>query len=144
MEAEAARLVARGEESKAFTAQLIQSERRRRVLFPGAIALGVLALAAAVFVPRRTARPLASDEDARLVAAVGDPEAALEIARRRAATVLHVTPDAPESVIEAAFAAQLKDRDPATLEGLAPDLRRLVADQREELTKAREVLLKKR
>ena len=83
------------------------------------------------------------DEDSRLVAAVGDPAVLREGARQKAAALLGVAPDAPPAVIEAALQAQLQQRDPSLLVGLAPDLKQLVMEQREELTRARDLLLKK-
>ncbi len=44
-------------------------------------------------------------------------------------------------MIEAALQAQLASRDPSRLEGIAPELKQMVLDQREALFKARDLLL---
>jgi hypothetical protein len=46
-------------------------------------------------------------------------------------------------VIEAALQAQLQQRDPSRMDGLAPDLKKLAVQQREELVRARDLLLNK-
>jgi hypothetical protein len=126
--------------------QLLLEERRRRLFF--ILALGVAgASAVGAFLARGGSsaphlRP-SSDEESRLVAAVGDPAVLREGARQKAAALLGVAPDAPPAVIEAALQAQLQQRDPAMLVGLAPDLKQLVMEQREELTRARDLLLNK-
>jgi hypothetical protein len=127
--------------------QLLQQERQRRLFF--FIALGVVGLSgvAAFFVRGgSSSRPSlrgSSDEDARLVAAVGNPAALREGARQKAASLLGVAPNAPPAVVEAALQAQLQQRDPARMEGLAPDLQKLALQQREELIRARDLLLDK-
>jgi hypothetical protein len=125
---------------------LIREERQRRLFF--ILALGVAGLSAVgVFFTRggsSAPRLRASDEEeSRLVAAMGDPSVLREGARQKAAALLGVAPDAPAAVIEAALQAQLQQRDPAMLTGLAPDLKQLVMTQREELTRARDLLLNK-
>ncbi|WP_224247645.1 hypothetical protein [Hyalangium gracile] len=128
--------------------QLLQQERQRRLFF--FIALGVAGVAAvASFFVRGGASSSpslrgSSDEDARLLAAVGDPAVLREGARQKAASLLGVSPDAPPAVIEAALQAQLQQRDPSRLDGLAPDLKQLVLQQREELVRARDLLLDKK
>jgi hypothetical protein len=84
-----------------------------------------------------------SDEDSRLLAAVGDPATLREGARQKAATLLGVSPGAPPAVIEAALQAQLQQRDPSRMDGLAPELQKLALQQREELVRARDLLLNK-
>jgi hypothetical protein len=126
--------------------QLILEERRRRLFF--ILALGVAGVAGmGVFLVRGgSATPhlrTSEDEESRLVAAMGDPSVLREGARQKAAALLGVTPEAPPAVIEAALQAQLQQREPSMLVGLAPDLKQLVMDQREELTRARDLLLKK-
>jgi hypothetical protein len=126
--------------------QLIQEERRRRLFF--ILSLGVAGLSAAGAFLVRGGSPAprlrtSSEEESRLVAAVGDPSVLREGARQKAAALLGVAPDAPAAVIEAALQAQLQQRDPSKLEGLAPDLKQLVMTQREELTRARDLLLNK-
>ncbi len=125
---------------------LLERERQRRLLFIASMGMtGLLILGA--FLARggsSTPRLRASgDEESRLVAAVGDPAVLREGARQKAASLLGVAPDAPPAVIEAALQAQLQQRDPAMLAGLAPDLKQLVMNQREELTRARDLLLNK-
>ncbi|HLL05642.1 MAG TPA: hypothetical protein VK539_34045 [Myxococcaceae bacterium] len=125
---------------------LLERERKRRLLFIASMGMtGLLILGA--FLARggsSTPRLRASDdEESRLAAAVGDPSVLREGARQKAASLLGVAPDAPPAVIEAALQAQLQQRDPAMLVGLAPDLKQLVMDQREELTRARDLLLNK-
>jgi hypothetical protein len=124
--------------------ELLQEERQRRRYFP--IALGVAGLAAvAAFFVRGGASPVSlrgsTDEEARLLAAVGDPAVLREGARQKAAALLGVSPDAPPAVIEAALQAQLQQREPSQLHGLSQDLKQLVLQQREELVRARDLLL---
>ncbi len=133
-------------EDQRVSRYLLEREERRRAMLVTSVTLCVLAALGAIFV-RGPTRPLQtglSAEEQRLTAAMGDPKAALNGARAKAAKLLGVMPDAPTSVVEAALAAQLRDRDPNRLEGLAPDLQRLVKDQRDELNKARDLLLQRR
>ncbi|HVG63929.1 MAG TPA: hypothetical protein VNA24_35525 [Hyalangium sp.] len=127
--------------------QLLQQERQRRLFFLAALAVAGVAGVASFFVRGGSSSALrlrgASDEDARLAAAVGDPAVLREGARRKAASLLGVSPEAPPAVIEAALQAQLQQRDPSRMDGLAPDLRSLVLQQREELVRARDLLLNK-
>ncbi len=69
---------------------------------------------------------------------------AQQLDRNRAAALLGVRPDAPRAVIEAALQAQLAERDPSQLQGLAPDLRHKYLQQREALQQAGNVLLGRR
>lgn len=73
--------------------------------------------------------------------AMGDPALVLEGERHKAARLLGVTPEAPPAVVEAALAAHLAAHDPSKLDGLAPDLRRMVLDRRGALQRARDLLL---
>jgi hypothetical protein len=134
-------------ERLASSQQLLQQERQRRLFFLAALGVAGVAGVASFFVrggfssaPRFRG---SSDEDARLMAAVGDPAVLREGARRKAASLLGVSPEAPPAVIEAALQAQLQQRDPSRMEGLAPDLKKLVLQQREELVRARDLLLNK-
>jgi hypothetical protein len=134
-------------ERLAANQQLLQQEWQRRFFF--FIALGVAGISgvAAFFVrggsPSRPILRGSSDEDARLAAAVGNPSVLREGAQQKAASLLGVAPNAPPAVIEAALQAQLQQRDPARMEGLAPDLKKLALQQREELIRARDLLLDK-
>ncbi|SEU01181.1 hypothetical protein [Stigmatella erecta] len=126
--------------------QRIQAERQRRQYL--ALALGGMGLAtlAAFFVrpgPSRFGPRASPGEEARLLAAVGDPAVLREGARQKAAALLGVSPEAPPAVIEAALQAQLQQRDPARLAGLAQALQDQALRQREELVRARDLLLNK-
>ncbi|HEX8702432.1 MAG TPA: hypothetical protein VF815_26600 [Myxococcaceae bacterium] len=127
--------------------QLLLEERRRRLFFILALGVAGASLVGAFLARGGTASAprlrTSSDEESRLVAAVGDPSVLREGARQKAAALLGVAPDAPPAVIEAALQVQLQQRDPAMLKGLAPDLKQLVMQQREELTRARDLLLNK-
>jgi hypothetical protein len=132
-------------ESLASNQELLQEERRRRLFFYASLGVAGLATVAAFFVRgSSSATPSlrgSRDEDSRLLAAMGDPAVLREGARQKAAALLGVSPEAPPTVIEAALQAQLQQRDPARMEGLAPDLKKLVLQQREELVRARDLLL---
>ncbi|MFL5345096.1 MAG: hypothetical protein ACJ8AT_09890 [Hyalangium sp.] len=134
-------------EQLAGSQQLLQEERQRRLFFTLALGVAGVAGVASFFVRGgSSSSPVlrgSGDEDARLLAAVGDPSVLREGARQRAASLLGVAPDAPPAVIEAALQAQLQQRDPARLEGLAPDLKKIALEQREELVRARDLLLNK-
>jgi hypothetical protein len=124
--------------------QRIQAERQRRQSL--ALALGGMGLAtlAAFFVrsgPFRFRARASSGEEARLLAAVGSPAVLREGARQKAASLLGVAPDAPPAVIDAALQAQLQQRDPSRLTGLAQELQDQALRQREELVRARDLLL---
>lgn len=145
-EAEFARLDAGGELDRtlAFTRGVLVKERRRRLLLPTGIAVATVALLGLVALVRRPPRRRRVDEeDSRLLTALGDPALALEGAKNKAAALLGVTRDAPAAVIEAALEAQLRERDPARYEGLAPSLLHIVAGEREALQKARDLLLRR-
>lgn len=126
--------------------QRLLEERRRRLFFIVALGVFGVAVVGAFLVRGGSPAPrlrTSSDEESRLVAAVGDPAVLREGARQKAAALLGVAPEAPPAVIEAALQVQLQQRDPAMLTGLAPDLKQLVLEQREELTRARDLLLNK-
>lgn len=131
-------------EQLALNQQLLQQERQRRSFFylacgvAGAAALAAYLVGGGASFPRRRS---SSGEDARLLAAIGDPTVLREGARQKAATLLGVSPEAPPAVIEAALQAQLQQRDISRLDGLAPDLQKLALQQREELIRARDLLL---
>jgi hypothetical protein len=134
-------------ERLAVTQQLLQQERQRRLFFLAALGVAGLAGVGSFFVRGGSSSAPSlrgsSDEDARLVAAVGNPSVLREGARKKAASLLGVSPEAPPAVIEAALQAQLQQRDPSRMEGLAPDLKKLAVQQREELVRARDLLLNK-
>ncbi len=119
---------------------ILLDEQHRRTRLRGLAILSLLAAGAALFPWRRRAR-IDRGEEARLREAAGDPAVALAGERHKAARLLGVSPEAPPAVIEAAFAAQLAAHDPDKLDGLSPDLRRVVLDRREALRRARDFLL---
>jgi hypothetical protein len=125
--------------------QLLREERQRRLYFYLALGLAGATAVGAAFLRGGSSSPKlrgSSDEDARLLAAIGDPTVLREGARQKAAALLGVSPEAPPAVIEAALQAQLQQRDLSRLDGLAPDLQKLALQQREELIRARDLLLK--
>jgi hypothetical protein len=65
-----------------------------------------------------------------------------EDARKQAAALLGVAVNAPATVIEAALQAHLRERDVARMDGLAPDLQRMMLEQREALIRARDLLIR--
>jgi hypothetical protein len=134
-------------ERLAGSQQLLQQERQRRMFFLAALGVaGVAGVASFLVRGGSSSAPSlrgSRDEDARLVAAVGDPSVLREGARQKAASLLGVSHEAPPAVIEAALQAQLQQRDPSRMDGLAPDLKKLVLQQREELVRARDLLLNK-
>ena len=75
---------------------------------------------------RRTRRD--RGEEARLRRAMGRSVALLEGERDKAARLLGVTPEAPPAVIDAALAAQLAAHDLGRLDGIAPEVRRLLLE----------------
>jgi hypothetical protein len=125
--------------------QLLLEERQRRLYFMLALGLAGAAAVAAFLVRGGTSSAPSlrgsSGEDARLLAVVGDPAVLRAGARQKAAALLGVAPDAPPAVIEAALQAQLQQRDPSRMDGLAPDLQKLALQQREELVRARDLLV---
>jgi len=124
-----------------------EQSRRLRVRFglPVALLLGL----AGWFAPRSRfnfglGRNRDRKEEARLAAFMGNASGELEAERRQAAaTLLGVMPRAPRAVIEAAFQAQMKERDRSRYDGVAPDLVRVAEEQREQLRKARDYLLQR-
>ncbi|XXF77848.1 hypothetical protein P2318_33080 [Myxococcaceae bacterium GXIMD 01537] len=130
-----------------FTAQLLREERERRnhvrfALF-GAGGFGVLA--GALYVARgvstwkqrgreRHAQRAGARANSRLD---GEPRDA----RQKAAALLGVAPNAPRIVIDAALEAHLRERDLSRLDGLAPDLQKMMLEQREALVRARDLLV---
>lgn len=119
---------------------LLDAERSRRRAFLCAAAVAVLAAIGALL-PRRGSRRTRGEEG-RLTRVMGDPAVLLEGERNKAAKLLGVTLEAPPAVVDAALAAQLASHDLGRLDGLAPDLRRIVLEQREALRKARDLLVK--
>ena len=119
---------------------LLETERHRRKALLGALAVAVLAVVGAL-IPRRRGSARTGAEERRLAAAMGDPAALLEGERHRAAKLLGVNLEAPPAVVDAALAAQLASHDLGRLDGLAPDLRRMVLEQREALQSARDLLV---
>jgi hypothetical protein len=127
------------------TEQFLQDERQRRARARLALAVtGGLGLAAlGAFLLRglgawRAHRATRREEAQGRQALGGSPQDA----RARAAALLGVSPQAPATVIEAALQAQLRERDVSRLDGLAPDLQRMMLEQREELIRARDLLLR--
>jgi hypothetical protein len=119
----------------------IEDERRRQQLawaLPAATALvGLLTLVLSVAGRRRRL----SDEEVRLLGATGGEDFGTLVRKRQAADMLGVSPSAPSVVVEAALQALLASREPAQLQGLRPDLRDTLLAQREDLIRARDVLL---
>ncbi len=130
-------------EEQAYSGVLLEEEKRRRILFPLLAGAAVLA-AVGAWVARGRERFLGAspEEEARFAASMGNPALVLEGARNKAAALLGVAVGAPPAVIEAALRAQLESRDPARMAGLAADLKALALEQREDLVKARDLLLK--
>ena len=131
-------------EDQLFSQDLLETEKRRRVVFPVLIVGAVLAAIGAYLsrAARESFAGTTTEESARFAASIGDPAIVLEGARNKAAALLGVQLNAPAAVIEAALAAQLASRDPNRLEGIAPDLKAMVLAQCDALIKARDLLLK--
>lgn len=118
-------------------------ERRTRLLLAGAAAL---LFAVAAFAALRTQLSVGlrsgKGEEARLASFLANASGDLKAGQRRAAAeLLCVAVNAPRPVIEAAYEAQMKERDRSRYDGLAPDLVRIAEEQREKLRQARDVLL---
>ena len=119
----------------------LQTERYRRIALRSLAGVSLLAVVGALLAGRRRARP-DRGEEARLRAAMGAPAALLEGERDKAARLLGVRPEAPPAVVDAALAAQLATHDLGRLDGIAPEVRRLLLDQRESLQRARDLLVR--
>jgi hypothetical protein len=131
-------------EQLAANQQLLLEERQRRFRFYLALGLAGITSVAATLLRGGSSTPRlrgSKDEDVRLLAAIGDPAVLREGARQKAAALLGVSPEAPPAVIEAALQAHLQQRDLSRMDGLAPDLQKLALQQREELIRARDLLL---
>lgn len=132
-----------------FTEQLLQQERERRatvrLMFNVAGGLGLATVGAfllhaiGAWRARRAAR--CEQEHERQVVHMGFGNTP-EDARKQAAALLGVAVHAPASVIEAALEAQLRERDVSRLDGLAPDLQRMMLEQRDALIRARDLLVR--
>lgn len=146
LEQEHSRLVrqSQGDTSEhAVSLQLIREERERPMRLYVSAGAAALAFIIALLLPRSSwrARGSGHEEDSRFVQHVGDPVLTGQGARHKAAALLGVLPDAPPAVIEAALQAQLAAREPSQMEGVAPDLRHAVLEQREEIIRAGNLLL---
>lgn len=124
----------------ALSLELLEAERSRRHLFLAALAVVLLGALGAVL-PGRGGSPASRGEERRLASALGDPARLLEGERHNAARLLGVSLDAPPAVVDAALSAQLAAHDLGRMDGLAPDLRRIVLDQRQALQRARDLLV---
>lgn len=126
---------------------LLKDEQRRRMLqLPITVAAVISVVLLGWSLLRRDGRSTSgggSDEERRLQAQFGSPELLEAGARNKAAELLGCHLQAPPEVIIAAYEAQLRLRDASRMDGLAPDLQRLAIQQREALTRARDLLLKK-
>lgn len=119
----------------------LQTERHRRIALRSLAMVSLLAAVGALLAGRGRARR-DRGEEARLRVAMGDPVALLEGERDKAARLLGVRPEAPPAVVDAALAAQLAAHDLGRLDGIAPEVRRLLLDQRESLQRARDLLVR--
>jgi hypothetical protein len=119
----------------------LQTERYRRIALRSLALVALLSVAGAVLAGRGRP-PRNHKEDSRLREAMGDPAALLEGERNKAARLLGVTPEAPPAVVDAALAAQLAAHEVGRLDGIAPEVRRLLIDQRESLQRARDLLVR--
>jgi len=119
----------------------LQTERHRRLALRGMVMVALLAVVGVVL-PRRGGARRDRGEDARLRKAMGDPAALLEGERHKAARLLGVTLEAPPPVVDAALAAQLAAHDPGRIDGIAPEVRRMLTDQRQALQRARDLLVR--
>jgi hypothetical protein len=131
----------------AVALSLIRDELRRRNLLLGfLIGCGVLFIGAWLAPASKErdgsgATPRDGEEE-RFAAAMGNPEAELGEARKRAAALLGVRLNASPAEVDAALEKELRARDPAKLVGLAEELQRAAKEQREALLKARNLLVK--
>jgi len=127
-------------EQAAVSLSLLRDERRRRMLFTGALVVAALSVLALVALRGRGWRG-SSGEEERLVAALGTPGATLAAERARAAKLLGIPADASPQAVEDALSAGLAARHPSRLVGLAPGLRQVAEEQRAALIRARDCLL---
>jgi hypothetical protein len=119
----------------------LQTERHRRLALRGLAMVALLAVVGALLPGRRRARG-DRGEEARLRKTMGDPAMLLEGERHKAARLLGVTPEAPPAVVDAALAAQLAAHDLGRLDGIAPEVRRMLLGQRQALQRARDLLVR--
>jgi len=120
----------------------LQTERHRRLALRGLAMVAILAVVGALLPRRGGGARRDRGEDARLRKAMGDPAALLEGERNKAARLLGVTLEAPPAVVDAALAAQLAAHDLARMDGIAPEVKRLLVDQRQALQRARDLLVR--
>lgn len=124
---------------------LIREERSRPLKVQAALGVAALSLVSALVLTlvgkRRRADTSGDEEPRESPEPVGHYRSPGKASRAQAAALLGVRPDAPRAVIEAALQAQLAERDPSQLHGLAPDLRQRILQQREELLQAANLLL---
>jgi hypothetical protein len=118
---------------------LMIEERRRRLALPICLGATAVLFLGAVFAPGGNRRRKLTDEEGRLLEQVG-PLGSLAPDRKEAALTLGVDPKAPDTVIEAAYRAQLSTL-PANPVGLDPGMQRLVQERRDRLARARDLLL---
>jgi hypothetical protein len=117
----------------------VTAEQSRRLALRSFLAVALLATVGALLSLHRASRR-DRGEEARMREVLGDPALFLEGERHRAAALLGVSRDAPREVIEAAYAARLAAHDPERLEGLAPEMRRMVLDRQQAFRRARDLL----
>jgi hypothetical protein len=125
------------------SAELSRRERVRISLVAGLVLIAIALVAPRWSFPSRGS----GSEGERLKDFVGPLPVATPGApamdKYRAAEALGVRMDASPAVIEAAFEALLKERDPKRRDGLMPDLQRQMDEQLRQLHEARRVLLGK-
>lgn len=119
----------------------LQTERHRRLALRG-LAMVAILTAVGALLPRRGGARRDRGEDARLKKAMGDPAVLLEGERNKAARLLGVTLEAPPAVVDAALAAQLAAHDLSRMDGIAPEVKRMLIDQRQALQRARDLLVR--
>ena len=124
-------------------ARLLQTERHRRKALRS-LAVAVLAVVGALLAGRGGSRQDGRRGAAGCARPWAIPAALLEGERHKAARLLGVTLEAPPAVVDAALAAQLAAHDLGRLDGIAPEVRRLLLEQRESLQRARDLLVRAR